>query len=198
MGLFGGNKKEKTKMFFNSIKGLNINENERIELIKSDDSLIINKALSTVNLETIKYKDIISINRYNEQEIVQKDKSVIGRAIVGGVLTGGIGAVVGGISGVGSKSKKGKMRFFVNIDYFKNNTKMNIIIEDYILIGSEKFILDIQSKVSEFKNQVEENTNTSNELDIPDQIRKLSELNKDGIISDSEFELKKTELLSKM
>lgn len=198
MGLFGGNKKEKTKMFFNSIKGLNINENERIELIKSDDSLIINKALSTVNLETIKYKDIISINRYNEQEIVQKDKSVIGRAIVGGVLTGGIGAVVGGMSGVGSKSKKGKMRFFVNIDYFKNNTKMNIIIEDYILIGSEKFILDIQSKVSEFKNQVEENTNTSNELDIPDQIRKLSELNKDGIISDSEFELKKTELLSKM
>lgn len=33
-------------------------------------------------------------------------KSVIKRAVVGGILTGGVGAVVGGLSGLGTKKKK--------------------------------------------------------------------------------------------
>jgi len=38
----------------------------------------------------------------------------------------------------------------------------------------------------------------SNEIDIPSQIKKLSALKDDGILTDEEFNLKKTELLSKM
>lgn len=46
---------------------------------------------------------IESIDILTEEQA--KNKSVIGRAIVGGVLFGGVGAVVGGLSGVGQKTK---------------------------------------------------------------------------------------------
>ena len=36
----------------------------------------------------------------------KKDKSVIGRAVVGGLLLGPVGALVGGMSGIGSKNVK--------------------------------------------------------------------------------------------
>lgn len=40
-----------------------------------------------------------------EYETIEKDKSVIGRAIVGGLLLGPVGAIVGGMSGIGTKQE---------------------------------------------------------------------------------------------
>lgn len=40
------------------------------------------------------------------KQITEKDKSVIGRAIVGGIAFGVVGAVVGGMSGLGTKKGK--------------------------------------------------------------------------------------------
>lgn len=198
MGLFGRKKekKEKTKMFFNSVEGLNINPNEKIELEKMEGKIVIRKALTTIVLEEIDYKDIVSIYRYDEREVIEKNKSVLGRAIIGGVLTGGIGAVVGGISGVGTKNKKGKLKFFIDIEYFKNNSKSKILLEDYFLIGTDSFINSIQQEVNNApkNNAVEENS----EIDIPDQIRKLSKLFEDNIITEEEFNSKKQELLSRL
>jgi len=48
-----------------------------------------------------------------------KDKSVIKRAIVGGILTGGVGAVVGGMSGLGSKKVES---YYLIINYWDKNT----------------------------------------------------------------------------
>lgn len=47
--------------------------------------------------------EIENIETLTEEQA--KDKSVIGRAIVGGLLFGGVGAIVGGISGTGQKRK---------------------------------------------------------------------------------------------
>lgn len=41
-----------------------------------------------------------------EREIIDKDKSVIGRAVVGGLILGPVGAVVGGMSGLGTKKQE--------------------------------------------------------------------------------------------
>ena len=44
-----------------------------------------------------------------EQIFEQQEKSVIGRAIAGGLLAGPVGAIVGGMSGIGAKEVKAKM-----------------------------------------------------------------------------------------
>lgn len=53
-------------------------------------------------LELISEKQIISIKQ--EVTTVQKDKSVIGRGVAGGLLLGPVGAIVGGMSGIGQKN----------------------------------------------------------------------------------------------
>lgn len=57
----------------------------------------------------------------------------------------------------------------------------------------QNFINYVESKIG--KGKVENITSNS---DIPSQIQKLSELNKQGILTDDEFNLKKSELLNKM
>ena len=46
-------------------------------------------------------------------ELIQKQKSVIGRAAVGGLLFGGLGAVVGAVSGTGTKEAKDPTLYFI-------------------------------------------------------------------------------------
>jgi hypothetical protein len=54
--------------------------------------------------------EIVNIQLQNlDQTYGQEEKSTIGRAIVGGLLLGPVGAVVGGISGLGSKGVKSTM-----------------------------------------------------------------------------------------
>lgn len=52
-----------------------------------------------------------------EHDIVEKNKSVVGRAAVGTLLAGPLGAIIGGMSGVGTKKKKDKERVIFTIGY---------------------------------------------------------------------------------
>lgn len=65
---------------------------------------------------TLNYSQITDVFYGLETEIVEKSKSVIGRAVAGGLLFGGVGAVVGGLSGTGTKEKK-ERRFYFIISY---------------------------------------------------------------------------------
>ena len=55
-------------------------------------------------------------------EEIAKSKSSIGRAVAGGVLFGGVGAVVGAVSGVGNKTKKEYHTMFI-ISYTSSDGK---------------------------------------------------------------------------
>ena len=54
----------------------------------------------------ISFAQLISLKFVPEEKITQENKSVIGRAVVGGLLLGPLAAVVGGMSGIGKKTKK--------------------------------------------------------------------------------------------
>lgn len=61
----------------------------------------------------LKYDQITDVYYGLETEITQKNKSVIGRAVAGGLIFGGVGAVVGAVSGAGKKDKKERKFMFI-------------------------------------------------------------------------------------
>ncbi len=70
-------------------------------------------------IKSIALKDISNVAIISDTELVQKDKSVIKRGLVGGVLFGGVGLLLGALDGTGSKIKE------QNIDYLIINYKDN-------------------------------------------------------------------------
>lgn len=69
----------------------------------------------------------------------------------------------------------------------------NIVTLKWVQNGQIKEFVDC---VNELSNQ---SVSTSNaDADIPDQIRKLKELNNEGLLTDEEFNTKKSELLAKI
>lgn len=70
-------------------------------------------------IKSIELKDISNVAIISDKELIQKDKSVIKRGLVGGVLFGGVGLFLGALDGVGSKTKE------QNIDYLIINYKDN-------------------------------------------------------------------------
>lgn len=67
----------------------------------------------------ISLKDISNVAIISDKEIIEKDKSVIGRGIVGSVLFGGAGLILGGLSGLNKK------QVIQNVDYLIINYKEN-------------------------------------------------------------------------
>lgn len=67
----------------------------------------------------ISLKDISNVAIISDKEIIEKDKSVIGRGIVGNVFLGGTGLILGGLSGLQKK------QVVQNVDYLIINYKDN-------------------------------------------------------------------------
>lgn len=78
-------------------------------------------------LVQIHRSQIISLKKSNTHELIQANKSVIGRAVVGGLILGPLGAIVGGMSGLGSKAVN---KSYLIINYWSVNTRkpMSILI----------------------------------------------------------------------
>ncbi|XWN36814.1 MAG: NINE protein [Balneola sp.] len=76
------------------------------------------------NIITVQYEDRDSLGNYRT-----KDKSVVGRAVAGGLLLGPLGAVIGGMSGIGTKSKKlDQETDYLIINYWDKSTKSNEVL----------------------------------------------------------------------
>lgn len=64
---------------------------------------------------SLRYNQITNTGIYTEDEIIEKSKSVIGRAAIGS-LFGPLGTIIGGISGTGSKKIK-KRNYYYTIHF---------------------------------------------------------------------------------
>jgi len=65
---------------------------------------------------------IISTEFADTSKLISQDKSVIGRAVVGGLLMGPMAAIIGGMSGIGSKNRIESSGYLV-INYWDRFTK---------------------------------------------------------------------------
>jgi hypothetical protein len=99
------------------------------DLALYDDNVVIKNPISSSGA-SLEYKQIIDVFHGYKTEVAQKSKSPIGRALAGGILFGGAGAVVGAISGVGNKEKK-DTKLYLIISYTDNKGKdATIVFED--------------------------------------------------------------------
>lgn len=70
----------------------------------------------------IHFSQIINMQKTTSAEIAKTNRSVIGRAVVGGLIMGPLGAIVGGISGTTSKDEL-MIKQFVIINFWDIDTK---------------------------------------------------------------------------
>lgn len=108
-----------------------------------DTELKITSKDDVVNLS---YSKITNVVYDLQTSIVEKDKSSIGRAIVGGALFGATGAIVGAVSGSGKKEKEVNKFMFV-ISYTGNDgNKSFIAFEDTRLWTGRKLAATLKDK----------------------------------------------------
>lgn len=106
--------------FFKSTKGSIISDyfklTQDVAHLKADnmyDVALYDDYLEIAAKVKLKYDQITDVYYGLQTEITEKSKSVIGRAVAGGLLFGGVGAVVGAVSGTGTKDVKSKKFMFI-------------------------------------------------------------------------------------
>lgn len=119
-----------------------------------DDRLTIEETLFD-NKATLYYSQVTNVVYNCEVETKTVKKSPIGRAIVGGILTGGVGAVVGAVSGIGTKEKV-KKRYYFTICYTSSmGTSESIKFEDKYSNDYNKAVKNFIDKLKELCNIVD-------------------------------------------
>lgn len=130
---------------------------EGMETYSQNSTFVIKRCSEGLNfmqkekiLNFISYKDIESIEVNKEIKQTEKDKTVVGRALLGGILLGPVGAIVGGMSGIGTK-KKIQEDFYLVINLKENNPIVfkqpplfnNVILLDNFARKTQELILAI-------------------------------------------------------
>jgi hypothetical protein len=142
----------------------------------------------------IKPDDIIEVG-VNQESYRSAGKAATG-AIVGGILTGGIGFLAGGAIG-GKRRKENQLHLIVN--YF--GTECNIIIKPSkkipVIYAELKKLMGKQTKKPKQLDTSEQKQIDSNpQIDIAAELEKLHGLVKKGILTQEEFDAQKKKLLS--
>ena len=112
MGLFG---KKATYYKFLVVDGCvpNMKAPSTVKISLLPDKVEIRQIMFGKEVAYLSYNQITAAQKVNTEQIKEVDKSVVGRAVVGGVLLGPLGAIVGGTSGVGTKKKVEYKDYFV-------------------------------------------------------------------------------------
>lgn len=159
MAIFGNKDKDGNfTINFMSVKDTPLwDELNAIAINMLDDKLEfknrLNKKKAPIYLE---YNKITRFAVVNEKEILEKDKSVIKRGLVGGVLLGPIGAVVGAVDGTGTKKKVSYKSYFV-FNYISGDGEEKSIPVEIVgaTMGLSKFIKELENRCPNIKNSDE-------------------------------------------
>jgi hypothetical protein len=172
----------------------------------------------------INFTDIIGVELIENGNVVIKKNTTrtIGGAIIGGVLAGGAGSIVGGLSG--SSTQKNKVTSVhvklllrsidkpsLNIICFESwmNSKLvktfreNRQEEDYVYRIGKRNAVEIKDLISviidrtdnKIKPLIEPHVSTPSNL-IADELLKLNTLKEKGILTEEEFSLQKNKILN--
>ena len=197
----------------------------------------INAKIENIRIKTIFFNEIqgIDISEDGTSVFNKSTSSAVGRAVVGGLLFGGVGAIVGGVTGK-SKEKKTLNSYKVTIQLsdISNPTYEIEFVTDPIESGTvgDEMMKQIKTCVNKLKsvltaiikaNEIQLNLQQAQaqailqaeaqkhlgstepkaiqehngSSSIADELLKMSELHKLGVLTDEEFEVQKQKVLNK-
>ncbi|MCY6958872.1 SHOCT domain-containing protein [Clostridium brassicae] len=156
-----------------------------------------------LNPKVYKFEDILEFELLEDGESITKGG--LGRAVAGGVLLGGVGAVVGGVTGKKkTKSIINSLRIKITVNYtsnpaiyvelIKTKTKSNSTLYKIAYSQAQEILsmLSVITKNEKVKLHKQEDT-----ISVADEIRKLSKLVEDGLLTQEEFANEKNKILNK-
>lgn len=155
------------------------------------------------NIERIySYSDIAGFELVEDGESVAKGG--LGRALVGGALFGGVGAIVGGVTGKRKTTDVcNSLRLKITIDSINNPVAYINFIESKtkkdssgyrVISGAAQECLSILQLICD-KQKGKEKETTDSSPSPADEIRRFKQLLDEGIITQEEFDKKKKQLL---
>lgn len=145
-------KKVKTiNMFATHIEGIDKLTEAKCTLSANDETLKVSTPIGDFNISLDR---IINVGFLTKDEMVSKNKSVLGRAFVGSMV--GLGTI-GALSGIGQKVKK-ETKYFLVVNYkAKDNEETKMIVfglDKYDSISSY-FVAQISKRISNEKLNIE-------------------------------------------
>lgn len=151
------------------------------------------------------YMDKINYWSIESQEriLATEDKSVVGRAIVGGLLLGGVGAVVGAMSGIKDKQVEKSINGIDNVITLSYTGSDD---NEYIMLFSctdKKKQINVDFFTSTFpdrRKEIEEVSSNATEqpqISVTDELIKLKSLLDAEVLTQEEFDSEKAKLLNR-
>lgn len=157
-----------------------------------------------VNAKIYPYKDILSSEIIKDGVSITKTSrsSQLGHALIGGLAFGGVGAIIGGLTG---KTKTTEAAKSFDLCITVNDTEKPVHCITIIHIEQAKhfhgllqvFIKQADSEDNNKKSKEIKHAEQTSQppASIADELKKLAELRDSGILTDDEFENQKTKLL---
>jgi len=86
-----------------------------------------------------------------EQEIREKSKSVVGRALIGTLLVPGLGTIVGAASGIGSKKVKGQPNTYLIFNFVNSAGELTGVtfLNNFNIIRAKQFCEAVNKKLQQ-------------------------------------------------
>ena len=172
---------------------------------------IVKSSGSKFSVSIYDYSDILSVDIIKGSRTVTSTsrKSQVGGALLGGLLAGGVGAVIGGLSG-STTTKEGvnpvDLRIIVN-DFNNPYHKINFYtpgltegdglpmqyIDNTAMPECNRWYSILSILIRESDEM--DNKKTSNSTSLTEELLGLNELKKQGILTQDEFEKQKSKIL---
>lgn len=151
MGLFSKKENQKLKpidlIYIDGVKGYNKGTSISLSLEEELNCVVVQTVKNNLPKVNLDLEKIVAVDIIHERDVIEANKSTVGRAMVGGIVLGPLGAIIGGISGVGTK-KNTKLRDFLVINYKSQNEIKALSFEMVkITLNVPKFINTLRDKI---------------------------------------------------
>lgn len=158
------------------------------------------------NIDIINFSDILECEIIEDSNTIMKGG--VGRAVVGGALAGGVGAIVGANTRASKNVTNSLQVRIITKNINRSLYTINLITTEIKKDSTEyksamNFANNVYAMITAIINGNEENSNNlggtkvmeQNDTDFIEQLERLSKLKNDGMITDKEFEESKQRIL---